>query len=103
MPSRRPSSGGLRIVDTVTKAASYITNTEAEHKDFFCKVRRENYRITDSETKIEYFRFNAPTGDDDFNLNDYTKMDAIKKYTEDYLVRPDVEAMIEKCASLLAK
>jgi len=90
-----------RWLNTVSKLASFVTNTEAKHRDFQRNMDSRNARKSDSQ--VGYFRFNASTGTDAIDLDDFDKMNKLREYTEQYLRRPDVQDQIEKCARLLAK
>jgi hypothetical protein len=48
-------------LETLAQASSYITNTEAKHRDFERQIERENLRLNAADT-IQYFRLNIPAG-----------------------------------------
>lgn len=98
---RRPGSGIARLFNTLSKTASFLTNTEAKHRDFDRNVRQHNMRVPRRQTG--YYRFNAPTGKESIGLDDYWKMPKLVEYTNVYLEMPVVDAWINECASLLAK
>jgi predicted acylesterase/phospholipase RssA len=97
--SKKPNSW-VRLVNTLNEASSFLTNTEAKHRDFERHIQRLKYR-QEPDSKTEYFRFNTPTGDEEFSLDDYTKMEALKKLTLVYLEDELVKPKISTCADIL--
>lgn len=91
----------FRLINTVTTAASFITNTESKHMDFKRFINCVRGRPGSAEN-IKYFRFNAPTNKKTFNLDDYKKMPLLKKITTDWLEQ-EVDGKIGECAKSLAK
>ncbi|KAH7359473.1 acyl transferase/acyl hydrolase/lysophospholipase [Plectosphaerella cucumerina] len=86
---------GWVALNTISTAVSYVTNTEAKHKDFCHKIGRLNAR---SERKICYFRFNVELKEE-INLDDWQSMRTLKSITEDQL--PGWNTLIEQCAHCL--
>jgi patatin-like phospholipase/acyl hydrolase len=97
--STKPNSF-MRIVNTLNKATSFMTNTEAKHRDFLRYVNRLRSRQKEN-SKTEYFRFNTSTGREAFNLDDYQKMKRLRELTMLYLETPEVKADITRCADIL--
>jgi predicted acylesterase/phospholipase RssA len=64
--------GIFPLINILTRATSYITNTESKHRDFERMIRRANVKLKQSE-KIQYFRLNVPTGNESLNLDDWKK------------------------------
>jgi predicted acylesterase/phospholipase RssA len=93
----------FRFFNTISKTISFSTNTEAKHRDFERSIRRANQRIASSANRTNYFRFNAPTGNDSINLDDWQRMPKLKKYTDNYLQQTEEQDKIDKCARLIAK
>jgi hypothetical protein len=91
-----------RFLNTISQAVSFATNTEAKHRDFERNIRRMNERLPSSE-QTKYFRFNAPTGTEIFNLDDWQRMYRLKELTRKYLEQPDTRAKINECAQALAR
>jgi hypothetical protein len=100
----KPSSSVFfkRFLNTISQAVSFATNTEAKHRDFERNIRRMNERLPSSE-QTKYFRFNAPTGTEIFNLDDWQRMYRLKELTRKYLEQPDTRAKINECAQALAR
>lgn len=99
MPWSRPVA---RLIDTVTRTIKFATNTEAEHKDFKHFIDRLNLRQTaQGLTKTEYFRFNVPTGNQRFDLDDYQSIPKLERLTEKY-IEENIEE-IRRCAGILAE
>jgi predicted acylesterase/phospholipase RssA len=97
--TKQPSSI-FHFFNTVSQAASFMTNTEARHCDFERELNRLKSREPVNKN-TQYFRFNTPTDERTFNLDDYRKMDALKKITLDWLKDNDQETRIRDCAQLL--
>ena len=93
---------GSGFFNTISQAVSFATNTEAKHKDFAHNIDRLNLRLKPEE-QTEYYRFNAPTGDRDFNLDDWQQMGSLKVLTRRYLDEADTKDKIEKCARWLLR
>ncbi|KFY95917.1 hypothetical protein V500_02617 [Pseudogymnoascus sp. VKM F-4518 (FW-2643)] len=91
----------FRFINTVTTAASFITNTESKHMDFKRFINRVKSR-PGSAKDIEYFRFNAPTNNEAFNLDDYRKMSRLEDITTEWLEK-EVDEEITNCGVSLAK
>lgn len=98
---RSTVSGIKRFFNTVSKTVSFVTNTEAKHRDFDRNIRQHNRRDPDCATA--YFRFDATTAKERIGLDDYLKMPKLVEYTNIYLQRPEVDAWVSECAALLAK
>ncbi|KAK5446542.1 hypothetical protein LTS15_009881 [Exophiala xenobiotica] len=100
----KPSSSVFfkRFLNTISQAVSFATNTEAKHRDFERNIRRMNERLPPSE-QTKYFRFNAPTGTEIFNLDDWQRMYRLKELTLKYLEQSDTRAKINDCAQALAR
>jgi predicted acylesterase/phospholipase RssA len=71
-----------------------ITNTERVHVG----VAERMERHPDS-----YFRLNANLDKDEIGLADYKLLDKLEEHTRTYLLREDVQVMIEQCAQRLAR
>ena len=54
-----------------------------------------------SGENIKYFRFNAPTEKETFNLDDYKSMPRLKKISQDWLKSLEIDAKIRECAESL--
>ena len=91
---------GSGFFNTISQVASFATNTEAKHRDFERKIIRMNARLN-SDEKTEYYRFNAPTDAQEFNLDDWQQMECLKVLTQKYLDKPATIEKIEKCARCL--
>jgi predicted acylesterase/phospholipase RssA len=92
----------FHTLDTVQKVIAFVTNTEAKHRDFECNIRKWNNRQRkDEETK--YFRFNAPTGDRVFRLDEYAKMGDLADLTRQWLRKANQREKIRRCADLLRR
>jgi hypothetical protein len=94
--TQRPKSI-FRVIETL---ASFITNTEAKNRDFRREINRINSRLPE-EAKTEYIRFNTPTKDKEFNLDEYRRMDELDKLTVKYLKGSTEAEDIKKCVRLL--
>ncbi|KIW95977.1 uncharacterized protein Z519_03043 [Cladophialophora bantiana CBS 173.52] len=99
--NKRPGSGIMRFFNTITKTVAFVTNTEAKHRDFDRNMRQRNERNPTRRTS--YYRFNASTGKDEIDLDDYLKMPKLKEYTDVYLEKPEIAQWVNECAALLAK
>lgn len=101
--TKRSYGGQLQnLIYTVTQLMSFVTNTEAKHKDFARNIDRMNLRLpADQQTK--YFRFNVPTGDEEFPMDDWQKMPKLKQKTQEYLDTPEIRQKIDECAPRLAR
>lgn len=100
----KPNIGGWRLqnlIYTVTQLMSFVTNTEARHQDFERNIHRMNQRLPEDQ-RTKYFRFNVPTGNEEFPMDDWQKMPKLKQMTRDYLAKPEVRKKIEECAQVLA-
>lgn len=91
-----------RFVNTVSQTVSFATNTEAKHRDFERRNKRRNARLPENE-RTAYFRFNAPTGQENFGLDDWQSMPKLKVLTEKYLQDPLTQQKIKECAEVLAR
>lgn len=101
-PNKKPPGRFVaRFFNTVSQTVAFVTNTEAKHRDFERNMRQRNRRRPDRPAG--YFRFNATTEKEEFDLSDYLKMPKLCDYTDKYLKNPDVDRMIDECAALLAK
>jgi predicted acylesterase/phospholipase RssA len=98
--SRKQPSSIFRFFNTVTNAASYMTNTEAKHRDFERELNRLRAREP-ANKNTKYFRFNTPTDDVTFNLDDYQQMDELEKITKGWLEKDEQRKKIKDCADLL--
>ena len=100
----KPASSGFiqRFVYTISQTLSFVTNSEAKHRDFARKIYRMNQRLPE-EKRTRYLRFNVPTHEKEFPMDDWHKMQKLEKLTSDYLATPEVQVEIEECAQLLAK
>jgi predicted acylesterase/phospholipase RssA len=96
--SEKPPSSIFRFINTVTTATSFMTNTEAKHRDFERELNRLRKREPENKA-TKYFRFNTPTGKVTFNLDDYQQMDELAKITTDWL-ETQHDSIVE-CASFL--
>ncbi|KAL6716037.1 hypothetical protein ACLMJK_006999 [Lecanora helva] len=87
----------------VSAAKALLTDTQSVHKDMAVISERQN---------ITYFRFNVEHGLDELSLDrwivkknrgtkEFSTRDYIKKVTEEYLNRPDVQRQIRQCARVL--
>jgi hypothetical protein len=94
------SSRKIRLIAMLTKAGSFMSNTEAKHRDFAHHIQRLRDR-DGVNSEIKYFRFNTPTGNDQFKLSEYLKMDAMEEYTKKYLEEKEQRMWIRDCAELL--
>lgn len=93
---------GSGFFNTISQTVSFATNTEAKQRDFAHNINRMNLRAKPDE-QTEYYRFNAPTGDKDFNLDDWQQMENLKALTRKYLDDADTKAKIDKCARRLLR
>lgn len=82
--SDKTPSGPFRFINTVTRLAPFLTNTEAKNRDFRRESNRINARLPPEE-QTAYFRFNTPTGNETFTLDDYQQMGRLEELTEIYL------------------
>jgi predicted acylesterase/phospholipase RssA len=89
------------FLNRITQTVSFATNTEAKHKDFKRNIGRLNRRVPEDQ-RTYYFRFNAPTGEEKFDLDNWKKMDRLKTLTLLYLEK-DQKARedLEDCALIL--
>lgn len=76
--------GGSSLWSTVKHALSFVTNTEAKHRDFKRMIRRENLRKGENQ-QTEYFRFNAKTTGSEINLDDWQRMAELEEDTRKYI------------------
>ena len=90
----------FRLMNTVTTAASFVTNTEAKDVDFHRLINRLRGR-PGPEQNVNYFRFNAPTGKESFNLDDYRKMPRLVTLTTEWVKKPEIAQKIRECAESL--
>lgn len=90
-----------RFLNTVSQTISFLTNTEAKHRDFERNIRRINERLPPDQ-RTAYFRFNVHT-DESMGLDDWQKMDKLREYTRKYLQDQDVQEKIDECAKILAR
>ena len=90
----------FRLINTVTTAAAFLTNTESKHVDFQRFINRITGRPGSGEN-IKYFRFNTPTNKETFNMDDAKGMPRLKKITQDWVKTPEIDAKIRKCAESL--
>jgi predicted acylesterase/phospholipase RssA len=93
---------GSGFFNTISQAVSFATNTEAKHRDFDYNIRRMNLRLEPAEQTM-YFRFNAPTGESEFNLDDWQQIGKLKKHTSKYLKLPGTVDKIDQCAHRLLR
>lgn len=100
-PLKRAYSA-LPLLNLISQATSYITNTEAKHRDFERMIQRRNLKLKQNE-KIQYFRLNVPTGRESLNLDDWKKMETLTKYTEQYLQSREAQDAVLRCAHALAR
>lgn len=92
----------FRIFDTAIRSFKFVTNTEAVHKDFKNYIDRLRLRqAAQGLVTTEYFRFDVPTGDKRFDLDDYQQMRALETLTQEYITANAAE--ITRCANILAQ
>ncbi len=91
---------GPGFVNTVSSVASFATNTEAKHRDFERNIIRMNKRVGPTE-ETEYYRFNTPTDEIEFELDDWQQMEKLKRLTNGYLKQAKTIDRIDKCARCL--
>lgn len=71
--------------------------------DFQRHIETLNIRQREHKrNKTLYFRFDTPTKDESFNLDDYQKMPKLKKLTETYMDEV-IATEIEVCAKWLKR
>ena len=89
------------FADKILGIIGFATNTEAKHHDFERNLRRMNARLPLHE-RTKYFRFNVPTKERDFGLDDWQSMAALEKVAEKYIeTDSDVRDKIRECAQAL--
>ncbi|PVH67650.1 FabD/lysophospholipase-like protein [Cadophora sp. DSE1049] len=93
-------SSPFRFINTVSRVVPFTTNTEAKNLDFRRELNRINARLPPKD-HTAYFRFNTPTVDETFNLDDYQQMARLEKLTEVYLEVAGVHSDIMECAKKL--
>ncbi|KAE9967579.1 hypothetical protein BLS_006277 [Venturia inaequalis] len=93
----------FRFINTLTTATLFMTNTRAKHMDFQRHIETLNFRQREhKQNETLYFRFDTPTKDESFNLDDYQKMPKLKKLIETYMDKV-IAAEIEVCAKSLKR
>ncbi|TKA64347.1 hypothetical protein B0A55_09546 [Friedmanniomyces simplex] len=93
----------IRMLNIIRRfAETYLTNTEAKHRDFTRLANRMQGR-GDQNNHVQYFRLNCPTGQLRFDMADYKSMPKLKDLTAEYLTT-DTEAAgwVNEIAELLA-
>ncbi|OAG11103.1 FabD/lysophospholipase-like protein [Paraphaeosphaeria sporulosa] len=92
-----------RFMNTISQTMSFVTNTEAKHKDFKRNIGRMNRRVPE-EQRTYYFRFNTPTGKEKFELDNWKQMDRLKALTMNYLNNDEkAQKDLEDCARILVR
>jgi len=97
-----------RLFSTMLSAVSFATNTEAKHRDFERNIKRINQRLPGKvgdpvNEQTAYFRFNVPTGKDEFHLDDYRQMPKPEELTHTYLRQIETRRRIDACARSLLR
>ncbi len=90
--ARKEGKSCLPVIGRVKQLAKNLTQTEERHRLFEKKMKGED---------IPYFRFNPTTGNDAIGLADYQKLDLLEAHTLEYLAKPEVDAAIRECATVL--
>jgi hypothetical protein len=91
---QRPPKSILPVIGKGKRILENVTDVQRVHIRF--KGQMENERV-------EYFRFNPNTANDDIGLADYKKLDTLERHTISYLSREEVKTQISRCALLLVR
>jgi len=90
------------LVNTLSKASAFMTNTEAKNRDFQRYVNVISGR-GDVNDKVVYRRLNVPTDQEEFDLADFTKMPRLCELTKQYLKGEEAPQRIEDVVKVLAR
>lgn len=87
-------------ISRLLMATTFITNTEAKDMDFKRYAQRMADR-NDQNRDLQYFRFDADTEEETFNLVDVAKMDRLEELTRAWIKLTVVDRALQECAELL--
>jgi hypothetical protein len=87
--SRKPLHPHVGAGRQVAKA---VLNTQNTHEIFEDSMKAQD---------VPYHRFNPGIGTNKIGMADWKKLDRLEDYTREYLLHPDIQLKIAKCAALL--